>query len=162
MFYIRGWSQDEWGECVDRVIVKVRGEQTDAEGEKSRIEMMAEGRHFYRNGKHYVLYQDQVMDGDGQISTVLKIAPDSLVLMRSGSVVQEQRFDKGQESVSEYQTPFGSLQMAVRTDEMSIVYGTVSGQVDVSYALSINGQVQTLNELHIEIRAAEGEIGRLN
>ena len=145
---------------MDRVIVKVRGEQTDPEGEKSRIEMMAEGRHYYRNGKHYVLYEDDMMDGDGRISTVLKIAPDSVV--RSGGVVQEQRFDKRQESVSEYKTPFGSMELSVRTDTINVVYGTVSGEVDVSYAMSINGQVQTLNELHIEISAAEGEIGRLN
>ena len=45
---------------------------------------------------------------------------------------------------------------------VNVVYGTVSGEVDVSYAMSINGEVQTLNELHIEISAAEGEIGRLN
>ena len=147
---------------MDRVIVKVRGEQTDPEGEKSRIEMMAEGRHYYRNGKHYVLYEDNMLDGEGRISTILKIAPDSVVLLRSGGVVQEQRFDKRQESVSEYKTPFGSMELSVRTDTVNVVYGTVSGEVDVSYAMSINGEVQTLNELHIEISAAEGEIDRLN
>ena len=147
---------------MEKVIVKVRGEQTDMEGEKSRIEMVAEGRHYYRDGKHYVLYEDNVMDSTGRISTVLKIAPDSVVLLRSGAVHQEQRFETRTHSVSQYQTPYGSLELAVQTDEVHIVYGTVSGQVDVRYALSVNGQVETKNELHIEIRAAEGEISRLN
>ena len=147
---------------MEKVIVKVRGEQTDTEGEKSRIEMVAEGRHYYRNGKHYVLYDDNVMDGAGRISTVLKIAPDSVVLLRSGAVTQEQRFDARADSISQYQTPYGNLELAVRTEAVNVVYGTVSGQVDVSYALSVNGQAETQNELHIEISAAEGEISRLN
>lgn len=147
---------------MEKVIVKVRGEQTDPEGEKSRIEMVAEGRHYCRNGKHYVLYDDNVMDGAGRISTVLKIAPDSVVLLRSGAVTQEQRFDARTDSISQYQTPYGNLELAVRTEAVNVVYGTVSGQVDVSYALSVNGQAETKNELHIEISVAEGEISRLN
>lgn len=147
---------------MEKVIVKVRGEQTDMGGEKSQIEMVAEGRHYFRDGKHYVLYEDNVMDNAGRISTVLKIAPDSVVLLRSGAVTQEQRFDARAASVSQYQTPYGNLELAVRTEAVNVVYGTVSGQVDVCYALSINGQAETRNELHIEISAAEGEISRLN
>ena len=137
---------------MEKVIVKVRGEQTDTEGEKSRIEMVAEGRHYCRNGRHYVLYDDHVM----------KVTPDSVVLLRSRAVTQEQRFDTRAASVSQYQTPYGNLELAVRTEAVNVVYGTVSGQVDVSYALSVNGQAETQNELHIEISAAEGEISRLN
>lgn len=147
---------------MEKVIVKVRGEQTDMGGEKSRIEMVAEGRHYCRDGKHIILYEDNVMDNGGRISTVLKIAPDSVELLRSGAVTQAQRFDARETSVSQYRTPYGNLELAVRTEAVNVVYGTVSGQVDVCYALSVNGQAETRNELHIEISVTEGEISRLH
>ncbi len=146
---------------MERVIVRVRGEQTDPEGETSRIETVAEGRHYYKGGKHYVLYDDLMME-DGEVSTVLKIEPGAMVLLRSGSVCQEQRFAANEESVSEYRTPFGNMRMAVRTEKLDVVYGSVTGNIDVIYAMSINGQVQSQNELHIEVTVPEGEAARLN
>jgi len=146
---------------MDRVIVRIRGEQTDLEGETSCIETVAEGRHYYKKGKHYVLYDDHLTD-QGRVSTVLKIEPYAMVLLRSGAISQEQRFAVNEESVSQYQTPFGALQMAVRTDQLDVAYGSVTGSVDVHYAMVINGQEQSSNQLHIEVTIPEGEAHRLN
>lgn len=85
---------------MNKVIVKVRGEQRDAEGEVNKIEMMAEGEHYFRNGKHYILYDDATLDEKKNTATVLKIAADSMTLMRKGAVVQEQRFALDKESRS--------------------------------------------------------------
>ena len=147
---------------MDKVIVKVKGQQTDAAGETSRIELIAEGRHYYRNGWHYVLYEDHMAEDVDDTSTILKIAPDTMVLLRNGSESQEQRFAAAQESTSVYRTPYGNLDLSVKTDRIAIVYGTVSGNIDVDYAMSINGKWQSRNELHIEISAAEEETSRLN
>ena len=111
---------------MDRVIVKVRGEQTGADGETNAVEVVAEGRHYFKNGMHYVLYDDHM--ADESISTMLKIEPDRLHLTRSGAVTQEQHFANGMESTSEYVTPLGSLTLSVRTRNMEISYGTVSGK----------------------------------
>jgi uncharacterized beta-barrel protein YwiB (DUF1934 family) len=147
---------------MDRVIVKVKGQQTDAAGETSRIEMVAEGRHYYRNGWHYVLYDDQLAEDKAAAATILKIAPDTMVLLRNGSVNQEQRFAAAQESRSVYRTPYGNLDLSVTTNTIDIIYGTVSGNIDINYAMAINGKWQSQNELHIEICAAAGENSRLN
>ena len=45
---------------MEKVIVKVRGEQTGADGETNAIEVVAEGRHYEKNGMHYVLYDDHM------------------------------------------------------------------------------------------------------
>ncbi|MBQ9377532.1 MAG: DUF1934 domain-containing protein [Schwartzia sp.] len=145
---------------MDRVIVRVRGEQTCADGETNRIEVVAEGRHFYKNGLHYVLYDDHM--ADEKISTTLKIAPDSVLLLRRGAVSQEQRFVEGTESTSEYRTPFGSLELSVATSRMEVACGDVSGEIHVDYAMFVGGTWQSDNALHIEICPVPGEIGRLN
>jgi uncharacterized beta-barrel protein YwiB (DUF1934 family) len=145
---------------MEKVIVKVHGEQTGADGETNAIEVVAEGRHYYKNGMHYVLYDDHM--ADEAISTILKIEPDRVRLTRSGAVTQEQDFMNGMESTSEYRTPLGSLKLSVRTKNMEIAYGTVSGEIHVDYAMAINGMWQSDNTLSIEISPDVSEIGRLN
>ena len=147
---------------MDMVIVKIVGSQTDAEGEVSRMEMVAEGRHYYRNGKHYVLYDDTMTNAEQKTSTVLKIAADSLTLLRKGGVVQEQCFEPNKESSSVYRTPYGNMDLAMKTEKVEIVYGTISGNIDVAYAMAVNGQWQSNNELHIEISIADAASCRLN
>ena len=147
---------------MERVIVRVRGEQKDLMGEKSSIEMVTEGRHYYKGGKQYVLYDDTSVEEAGKTATVLKISPDSLTLLRHGGVEMEQHFALQEKSVSQYRTPFGELEMVIRTDELAIEYGTATGCVDVGYDVSINGRPQSRNLLHIEVSMAAGEAERLN
>ncbi len=145
---------------MEKVIVKVRGEQTGADGETNAIEVVAEGRHYEKNGMHYVLYDDQM--ADETISTILRIEPDRLRLTRNGAIAQDQYFMNGMESTSEYRTPFGSMKLSVRTQNMEIAYGTVSGEIRVDYAMAINGMWQSNNSLSISVSPEASEVGRLN
>ena len=141
---------------MNRVIVKVTGEQKDAAGDVSRIEMTAMGEHYFRNGKHYIIYED------APASTMLKVAADSLTLTRRGAVEQKQRFSPESESRSRYRTPFGDLDLCVATQRLDIAYGSVSGSIDVAYDMHINGEWQSANELHIEVEADISERQKLN
>ena len=145
---------------MERVIVKVRGEQTGADGETSAVEVVAEGRHYYRDGMHYVLYDDSVEEE--RVETMLRIDPYSLHLTRNGAIIHEQHFARGTESVSEYETPLGNLTLSVVTRDMKIAYGTVSGEIKVDYAMSVNGVWQSDNKLLIEVAPEADEVKRLN
>ncbi len=147
---------------MNKVIVKVTGEQTDAAGEVSRIEMTALGEHYFRNGKHYIIYEDTTLDEGAAASTMLKVAADSLTLTRRGAVEQEQRFSPQRESRSRYRTPFGDLDLCVATQRLDIAYGSISGSIDVAYDLHINGEWQSANELHIEVAADASELQKLH
>ena len=145
---------------MEKVIVKVHGEQTGADGETNAIEVVTEGRHYYKNGMHYVLYDDHMEEET--ISTILRIEPDRLHLTRNGAIAQDQYFMNGLESTSEYQTPFGSMKLSVLTRNMEIAYGTVSGEIHVDYAMAINGMWQSDNTLSISVCPEASEVGRLN
>ena len=147
---------------MHRVIVKVTGSQQGPDGIRDTIDMQAEGRHYYKNGLHYVLYDDDSVDEKQTAATVLKIGPDQLTLLRHGVVNQRQEFTLDHESHSQYQTPFGALELACYTHKLKIDYGTVSGTVDVGYDLSVQGAHQSENTLHIEIASAPEDIHRLN
>ena len=54
------------------------------------------------------------------------------------------------------------MKLSVRTQNMEIAYGTVSGEIRVDYAMAINGTWQSDNTLSIEISPDASEVGRLN
>lgn len=145
------------------MIVRVTGEQTDAAGEVSRIEMTAPGKHYFRAGKHYILYEDETLAVGAAVSTMLKVAQGSLTLKRRGAVEQEQCFVPAQERCSHYCTLYGKLELSVVTKRLAIDYGAVSGQIDVTYDMRVNGEWQSTNKLHIDVvqdGGAEDTAGR--
>ena len=133
------------------VVVKVRGAWQDAEGKQDSIRTVAKGHHYFHRGKHYVIYEDESLEQGKKISTVLKIDTGMMTLLRRGPLEQEQRFEEGREHTSIYRTPYGNIDMAVRTEELSVRYGEVAGSVDIRYGLWVNGAFQSQNRLHIEI-----------
>ncbi len=147
---------------MNKVIVKVKGEQTDAAGESSCIEMTVLGEHYYRHGQHYIIYEDASLQEEAPAITTLKIAANSLTLTRRGAFEQEQQFSPQLESCSSYRTPFGDLDLCVLTQRLDITYGSVSGSIDVAYDLHINGTWQSANKLHIEVRADSSELQKLH
>ncbi len=135
------------------VVVRVKGSFRDAEGREDEILTVAKGRHYFHRDKHYVLYDDEDLQQGTKTPTVLKIGQEAMILLRHGSVEQEQRFERGTEKRSTYRTPYGNINLAVRTEELSVHYedGKAEGIVDIRYDLFVNGAFQSSNRLHIEV-----------
>ena len=147
---------------MNKVIVTVEGSQRDAEGEENKIKMVANGQHYCRNGKDYILYEDNELSVDSKTSTLLKIGKDSLILLRHGAVEQEQYFSAGKDDESIYRTPYGTLNVSIKTKKIDINYESPFGTIDIEYALSINGQWQSDNGLHISVCEAQAETNKLD
>ena len=65
---------------------------------------------FIRKKWYFVcIYKKKDLNEEKETSTMLKIQKDSLTLMRTGGVQQQQVFVEGKESVSDYITPYGNL-----------------------------------------------------
>ncbi len=141
---------------MDNIVVKVIGVQRDIYGQESRIEIKAAGRYYQKNGVHYVAYRDQELsDQEDHTTTVLKIYPDHVKLLRMGSVDQKQEFRVGEKKYSTYVTPYGRMNMAVTTKKMDVVIGVASGAIDINYELEVDGQWQSENILSISIQEGQ-------
>lgn len=145
------------------VVVRVKGSFRDAEGREDEILTVTRGRHYFHRDKHYVLYDDESLQQGEKTPTILKIGRDAMTLLRRGTVEQEQRFECGAEKCSMYRTPYGNINLAVRTEELVIHYdeGETAGMVDIRYDLFVNGAFQSSNMLHIEIEEDHGGGKRL-
>lgn len=135
---------------MNDVWVEVVGTQVDATGIADKIEFASVGKHYYKNGLNYILYDDSQMDG---VKTMLKFDSAKLTLVRRGAVSQEHDFIKDACSVCEYRTPYGSVTMAITTNDIKIDYALSAGDIAIDYSLEINGRWQSQNHLSIKVYA---------
>lgn len=133
---------------MKKLIVKINGKQKNEE--QATIKMQAVANSYEKNEFLYVIYKEETLNDKQETSTMLKIGKDNLTLTRTGGIKQQQFFAQGQESTSEYMTPYGTLQMTVKTKRLKIITGVIF-QIKIDYALYINGSWQSDNELIIKL-----------
>lgn len=138
-----------------KVVVTVVGTQTDAGGEESRIEFVTVGSRQDRDGVSYITYRESEITGMEGTTTLLKLYPDRLTLVRMGAVELKQEFSRGLTSHSTYITPYGSLKMAVSTRHFAMAAAGGKEAVTAGYDLEIDGRWQSYNTLSVEIREEE-------
>lgn len=136
---------------MNKVIVKINSKQKN--DKQNTIKMKALANVYTKNGILYVIYKEKDLNEEKETSTMLKIQKDSLTLMRTGGVQQQQVFAEGKESVSDYITPYGNLKMKVKTHRLEIITGMKS-TIKIDYALYINNSWQSDNELMIRLEPA--------
>lgn len=136
---------------MNKLIVKINSKQNS--DKQDMIKMQALANAYDKNGILYVIYKEQDLNEKQETSTMLKIQEDSLTLTRTGGVQQQQFFAQGQESISEYVTPFGNLKMKVKTHRLKMITG-VKRVIKINYALYINDSWQSDNELVIKLEPA--------
>ena len=67
------------------VLIRLSGLQA-MEGDEGTVEVITSGDYFWKNNKHYLIY-DEVMEGmDGAIRNTMKLTPEKLEIKKSGPV----------------------------------------------------------------------------
>ena len=86
------------------VLVSITGARF-SEHDKEDVEMIISGDYFWKNGKHYVLYEEVMEDSGEVVKNTVKITPDSMDILKKGSINTHMVFQKGKKNVSCYLTP---------------------------------------------------------
>lgn len=106
--------------------------------EPEPVEIIAPGEYYFKNGKHYILY-DEFMEGfDSVTKNVLKLQQDSLEITKRGSSNVHMVFEKDKKNMTCYTTPFGSLMMGIDAHSISIQESEEELHAQIEYALDIN------------------------
>lgn len=138
-----------------KVIVTVVGTQTDAAGEESRIELVTVGSRRDKDGVSYITYRESEVSGLEGTTTLLKLYPGRMTLVRMGAVELKQEFAPGLKSHGTYITPYGSMKLTVATRSLERAAAGGIDAVTAGYDLEINGRWQSYNTLALEIREEE-------
>ena len=136
-------------------------------GGRGEIVNRCEGQCYYKNGHHYVLFSEKLSedgnDGNVTFSSRLKIGEDEVILRRSlpdgkagtKHVMEFAYRDRGEKEQGcrvDYPTPYGMMQLEIRTKELGITCGENEILVQVCYLMLQEGQEISRDELKIVVK----------
>lgn len=120
------------------VVLAIRGLQMAPTDEADTIEMIAPGEYYYRNDKHYVLY-DEVVEGQSEVTkNIVKFKDDYMEITKKGASSVHMIFEKNKKNVTYYYTPYGSLLIGIDAHNVAVEEQEDYIHINVDYALEIN------------------------
>lgn len=140
------------------VLVKIKGMQFLGydEDPEEPIEMMTGGEYYFRNGAHYVKYEEVFEEMEGSASNILKIKPDVIELRKKGVANVHMVFEKDKKNITFYNTPFGQLQMGISTTGISSVVEEDTMSINIEYTLDMNDSFVADCTLELTVQSKAG------
>ncbi len=138
------------------VLIAIAGLQFEI-AEDEALEVISPGEYYYKNGKHYVLYEELQEDENGIkggiTKSTLKFSEDSVEIRKRGFHNVVMTFETGKKTVTCYQTPVGNLMIGIDTNSILVQEFSEGIVVDIRYTLDIN--YSHVSECIIKIKIVE-------
>lgn len=123
------------------VLIHVRGLQMmEAEEGQEPIEIVVPGQYYFRNGSHYLRYEEIIDDSAEPTVNYIKMSPEGVEVRKKGLVNVHMVFEQGKKNMTYYTTPFGTLQMGIATTNLELTENSGSIDMKVDYALDMNDE----------------------
>lgn len=119
------------------VLLAISGIQMSVEDEDA-VEMFAPGEYYFRNGKHFLLYEEVVEGFSETTKNIIKVSDDYMELTKKGITNVHMVFEKNKKNVTYYNTPFGSLLIGIEASRVEVHESDAGIHIEVVYALEIN------------------------
>lgn len=120
------------------VMVTISGLQMAGE-EEDAIELVHIGEYYYRNGVHYILF-DELLEGLSiPVKNRIKIKERCLEVRKNGPVTAHMVFEEGKSQSSTYAIPYGSFLIDTYTTSVQIREEEGKLEATAAYRLDING-----------------------
>lgn len=138
------------------VIVSISGLQMDVDSE-SPLEVITMGNYFYKNGKHYVLFDETVGDAGEQTKNTIKIAPNRVDVIKKGDNSVHMVFEPDKKNMTYYNTPFGSMLVGINTLGITHEEDELNINTKIEYALEVNYAHMSDCSIAINIKSKEAK-----
>ena len=137
------------------VLVSIAGLQYEQEGEEA-IELISAGEYYFRNGKHYVIYEELIQEQEGGSSSTvkctLKLSNKQVEVIKKGPAAVHMIFELGQNHMTYYSTPYGDLMIGITTNSIQMIESDNAMEVEINYGLDMNFQFVSECKLTIKIK----------
>lgn len=121
------------------VLISISGLQfTEGEEYSTPVEVISGGNYYRKENCHYILY-DEITEAESEITkNTIKIKKDKIEIIKKGSSNVHMIFEKGKKNHTCYNTPFGSLLLAILSNEIQITEDEDEIDVLIDYMLEAN------------------------
>ena len=103
------------------------------------IELMVGGEYYFRNGTHYLLYEETMEGFKEPTKNLVKVRPDFMEVRKKGTVNVTMTFEKGKTHTALYKTPFGILEMEFDTKQVFVQGVGKCMEICADYVLGMHG-----------------------
>lgn len=136
------------------VLVKVAGlhrNDSDAvEEEQDIIEMFSPGTYYFKDGKHYIFYEEMEEGVPGIIKTQIRVdGKDHVEVIKKGAMAMHMVYEGGKKDRGYYVTPFGRMNLGIYTRE--ILVEEDEEQLDISIDYTMDVEYETIAECNVQI-----------
>lgn len=136
------------------VLIHVRGLQLmDSEADQEPLEIVVPGEYYFRNGSHYLRYEEMMEDFSEPTINYIKIAPQGMEVRKKGLVNVHMVFEQGKKNMTYYTTPFGTIQMGIAATNLALDESQNGLNMKVDYALDMNEE--HVADCYLSIRVQE-------
>ena len=121
------------------VLIHVRGLQLmETDDEQEPIEIVVPGQYYFRNGSHYLRYEEMLDDSAQTTVNYIKMSSEGVEIRKQGQVNVHMVFEQGKKNKTFYNTPYGTLQMGIAATGLELKESEEDIQMKVDYALDMN------------------------
>ncbi len=122
------------------ILIHINGMQFASHGDISEpVEVIRPGEYYFKNGMHYIVFEDADADTGEVTKNFLKFRNEHLEIIKSGSVNVTMLFEKDKKTLSQYRTPFGFIDIAVSTRSIELKEDNPDElALTVKYAMDVN------------------------
>ena len=121
------------------VLIHVRGLQLmETDDEQEPIEIVVPGQYYFRNGSHYLRYEEMLDDSAQTTVNYIKMSSEGVEIRKHGQVNVHMVFEQGKKNKTFYNTPYGTLQMGIAATGLELKESEDDIQMKVDYALDMN------------------------
>ena len=115
-------------------------DEDGSEEENGPIEVITPASYYFKNGKHYIVYDEVVEGMPGTIKNKIRITDSQMLeIMNSGLANTHMTFEKDKINMTQYETPYGELLVGIHTRDLRLKETEDRIDVNVSYELDVNG-----------------------
>ena len=120
------------------------------------IEVITPANYFFKNGKHYIMYNEVAEGMQGVTKNKVKITGNECVeIIKSGLINAHMTFEKGKKYYTNYETPYGQFAMAFHTKDLDIKIEENEISIKVKYNLELNDEVLTVCSIDLKVKPKE-------
>ena len=124
------------------VLIHVRGLQMmETDDAQEPIEIVVPGQYYFRNGSHYLRYEEMLDDTAETTVNYIKMSPNGVEVRKQGQVNVHMVFEEGKKNKTFYNTPYGTLQMGISATGLELKESEDGIQMKVDYALDMNEEL---------------------
>lgn len=137
------------------VKVMLHTKVTDS-GEEEETKLSSDGTLYRKSDAVYLRY-DEVLNENDNVNTTIKIKDEDITIIRSGAVSMKQRFTPGGLKEGTYESPYGPIQIATKTDSIDFEWHELEqvGHLTLNYRVLFQGEEAGYHELAIKLRGEE-------